>query len=143
MHLNKKQLEAATYIFEKDNGPEHGEYEANAIDEAAIYSFSNEQLEKFIVDSLSSDLYIIEADRTMAYWALSKRFNKNLIPFFTERLAFELEKDCSNALFQLMIALDNLEEPVFNKDRSGYAFDEIELNVKDASHYLKSNHNTF
>lgn len=43
-----------------------------------------------------------------------------------------------NAVYQLLIALGNMGEPVFNKDREGgSAIYETELNLKDAREYLR------
>ncbi len=76
--------------------------------------------------------------RSAAYWALSKRHDGSLLAHFRSWLGHELGQEEPNGLFQLMIALDNLNEPVFAGDRTGYAYHEIELNRRDAKRYLTS-----
>ena len=49
----------------------------------------------------------------------------------------ELENENGIAVFQILIGLDRLDEPVFDKSRTGQAVDETELNIKDAKQYLK------
>jgi hypothetical protein len=41
------------------------------------------------------------------------------------------------AVFQILIGLDRLDEPVFNENRTGQGADETELNIRDAKQYLK------
>jgi len=136
MTLTYKQIEAATYIFEKDYGNKHSEFLEKIIKESGLSGLNISDLEKIILDGINSGLYKDNQSRTSAYWALSKRFNAVLIPSFKKWLKIETENGDTGSLFQIMIALNNLEEPVFHKDRSSYAFDEIELNLRDAEIYL-------
>lgn len=41
------------------------------------------------------------------------------------------------AIFQILIALDKLEESVFEKNRTSRSYDETTLNLKDAKNYLE------
>jgi hypothetical protein len=51
----------------------------------------------------------------------------------------EYERQDSAPVYQLMIALDNLGENIFNKDRKGGSSSfEIDLNMRDAKKYLES-----
>jgi HEAT repeat protein len=92
---------------------------------------------QFIISGLESELYEKETDRIAAYWALSKTFDKNLIPNLKSWLKSELENEKSTAVFQILIALDRLDEPVFPGNRTGQAYNEVELNYKYAKNYLK------
>ena len=79
-----------------------------------------------------------EGSRAVAYWALSKRYDKALIPDFKNWLKIELASKDKTAVYQILIALDNVDEPVFGKDRDGgYAAHETTLNIRDAENYLK------
>lgn len=124
------------FLFEKGNGNTLGEYERNVVNRSTLKNIPLEQLENFIVEGLHENAYKIEKTRVSAYWALSKRFNANLIPHFKVWLQKEIELKKSTAVFQLMIALDYLKEPVFHPNRDSRAFDEIDLNLRDATHYL-------
>lgn len=63
-----------------------------------------------------------------------------MIPNFKKWLKIELENENSDTVYQLMIALGDLEKPIFNSDRNGSsAFNETELNLRDANKYLEVN----
>ena len=75
--------------------------------------------------------------RRQAYWALGKRRDKNLISFLRERLRIEMSRD-PDATYQILIALDDLQEPVFSERREGhYSVLDEELNLDDARAYLR------
>lgn len=137
MKLSKKQLEACAYIFEKEHGTILDAYQNNVVASASLVDFDSSALETLIVNTLNESVYDMES-RGSAYFALSKRFNHLLIPSFRKWLQDEIQQDNKEVIFQLMIALDNLEEPVFHPDRSGYASFELELNIRDAKTYLNS-----
>ena len=136
MKLTYDQFDAAVYIFEKNNGNFKTAYEEKIIFESGLSELHPKELEKIIIEGLNSNFYKGTKIRTSAYWALSKRSNSELIPNFTKWMRMEFEKRNTGALFQLMIALDNLEEPIFHTDRNSYSIDEIELNIRDADKYL-------
>ena len=93
-------------------------------------------LQQQLMDAIDQGLLEdVEANR-LAYWALSKRFDPSLVPAYRRWLSKALEQEDEQAIFQLMIGLDNLEEPVFGTDRSGYASFEEALNRRDATRYL-------
>ena len=138
MKIETDQFDAISYIFETANGNNLGDYENGIIRASKLKEVPPEALVDAILecfqDAIPSDI----SYRISAYWALSKRFDKTLIPFFQDQLEFELTIEGVPAVFQLLIALDNLTEPVFNKDREGsYAGMDIELNIRDAISYLK------
>lgn len=138
MKLSYDQFDVAAYVFEKSNGNSKTAYEEKMIAESALSDLDPKDLEKIIVDGLNARLYKETKIRTSAYWALSKRFNPDLIPNFKEWLALEIENKNDVALFQLMIALDNLKEAIFRKDRSVYSIEEVEHNLEDARDYLSA-----
>lgn len=136
MKLTYDQFDAAVYIFEKNNGNFKTAYEEKIITESGLSDLKAVELENIIVEGLNSNFYKATKIRTSAYWALSKQFNIALIPHFKKWLETEIQKNNSGVVFQLMIALDNLEEPIFHRDRMSYSIEEIELNMRDAANYL-------
>ena len=138
MKLTDDQFEASAYIFERANGNEKTEYEEKIIAESGLTELNPNDLKVQIISGLNSGLYSDSKERISAYWTLSKVHDRNLISDFRKWLKSEFEKSEPLAVYQLMIALGNLEEPVFNKKRTGSAFNETELNMRDAEEYLKS-----
>ncbi|WP_298513314.1 hypothetical protein [uncultured Kordia sp.] len=136
MIFTSDQFVEIAFLFEKENGNTLGEYENNVIDASTLKNIPVDQLEASIIEGLKKNAYIVEKTRISAYWALSKRFNPDLIPHFKTWLQQELDAEKNIAIFQLMIALDRLNEPVFDATRTGVSFDEFDLNVKDAVKYL-------
>jgi hypothetical protein len=138
MKLTNDQFEASAYIFEKANGNKKTEYEEELIAESGLAELKPNDLKIQIINGLNSGLYSDSKERISAYWTLSKVHDTNLIPDFRKWLKTEFENQEPLAVYQLMIALGNLEEPIFNKNRTGSAFNETELNLRDAENYLKS-----
>jgi len=143
MKLNQDQFEALTYIFERVNGNIKSEYENEIIKESGIGDFDPNALEKIVVDGINNGTYINSSEKISAYWALGKRYNRNLIPNFRKWLTDEIKLNDIQAVYQILISLSNMDEPVFNSDRKGgSAFYETELNLRDAKDYLeKTMHN--
>ena len=138
MKLSNNQFEAVAYIFEEANGNVKTEYEEEVISESGLREFEPNILEKIIMDGLNDGIYTENADRISGYWVLGKRFNVDLIPSFRKWLKTELELNEPHTVYQLLISLGNMDEPVFNTDRGGSSgFDETELNLRDAKDYLK------
>ena len=137
MKLTNDQFTEVAFIFEKENGNFHSDFEKNIIAESVLTKYKTTELEKIIVIGLNSGIYENEDERVSAYWSLSKIGNRNLIADFKKWLLNELENENGIAIFQILIALDRLDEPAFNKNRTGQAFDETELNIRDAKNYLK------
>ena len=136
-HLPEDAILAAAYLFEQANGRALDEFE---IGEIACHGLSgadpaliSETLKSAVLDEAKSD----PAYRHTAYWALGKRVDRELLSFFRDRLELELLRDLETA-YQIMIALHNLDEPVFSKSRTGYGVREHALNRKDAEIYLAS-----
>ncbi|SHH78851.1 hypothetical protein [Winogradskyella jejuensis] len=137
--LTNEQFTETAFIFEKANGNSHSEYEKRIIAESKLTKFKPTELEKIIVDGLNSGIYKNEEERVSGYWSLSKIGNQNLISEFKKWLRAELENENGIAVFQILVALDRLDEPAFNKNRTGRGVDETELNLRDAKEYLNKN----
>src|SRR5690606_6367451 len=131
MKLTKDQFLEAGFIFEKANGYSHSDFEKNIIAESELTKLQPTELERIIVNGLNSGIYKNEDERVSGYWALSKIGNLNLISDFKKWLWTELDNENGIAIFQLLVALDRLEEPAFNEKRTGRGADEIELNIRD------------
>ena len=137
MKLTNEQFTEVAFIFEKENGNSHSEFEKEIIAESDLTKYKPTELEKIIIDGLNSGIYKNEDERVSGYWSLSKLGNQNLIAEYKKWLRMELENENGIAVFQILIGLDRLDEPVFDKSRTGQAVDETELNIKDAKQYLK------
>ena len=137
MKLTNEQFTEVAFIFEKENGNSHSEFEKEIIAESKLTEYNPTELEKIIVDGLNSGIYKNEDERISGYWSLSKIRNRNLIAEYKKWLRTELENENGIAVFQILIGLDQLDEPVFNENRTGQGVDETELNIRDAKQYLK------
>ncbi len=136
MKLTNEQFTEAAFIFEKANGNLHSEYERKIIAESELIKFQPIELERIIVNGLNSGIYKNEGERVSGYWSLSKIGNRNLISEYRKWLRTELENENGIAVFQILIGLDRLDEPVFNENRTGQDVNETELNLLDAKEYL-------
>ncbi|MBC3846969.1 hypothetical protein H8K90_11305 [Winogradskyella echinorum] len=136
MKLTNEQFTEVAFIFEKENGNTHSDFEKGIIAESKFKNFESSELEQIIVNGLNSGIYKNEDERVSGYWALSKICNQNLIAEYKKWLRKELENENGIAVFQILIGLDRLDEPAFNKNRSGRGADEMELNFRDAKQYL-------
>ena len=137
MKLTNHQFTEAAFIFEKANGNSHSDFEKEIIAESELTKFKPTELEQIIVDGLNAGIYKNQDERVSGYWSLSKIGNRNLITDFKKWLNAELESENVIAIFQILVALDRLEEPAFHKNRNGRGVDETELNIRDAKKYLK------
>jgi len=134
MRLEYEAINAAAFLFEASRGNELRAFEQREIAEHGLANSDLEDVTKELMrwardDQSNSDT------RGRAYWALGKKCDSSLLLFFIESLRLELPRDL-NATYQIMIALDNLGEPVFSKARKGYSFSEEELYRDDAEKYL-------
>lgn len=139
MKLTLDQFEEAAYIFERANGFSHTNYEKKIIAESELRELDISDLEDIIVNGLDTGLYNTEYERVVAYWSLYKIGNPKLKTNFKKWLELELKNNQTKTLFQLLVALDSIGEKAFHKERTGRTADEIELNVWDATEYLKKN----
>jgi hypothetical protein len=137
MKLTNEQFTEVAFIFEKENGNSHSDFEKGIIAESNLTKYKPTELEKIIIDGLNSGIYKNEYERVSGYWSLSKLGNRNLIAEYKKWLRTELENENGIAVFQILIGLDRLDEPAFNENRTGRGADETELNIRDAKQYLK------
>ncbi|AXO79243.1 hypothetical protein DZC78_05475 [Olleya aquimaris] len=137
MKLTNEQFTEVAFIFEKENENSHSEFEKGIIAESKLTKYKPTELKKIIVDGLNSGIYKNEDERVSGYWSLSKIGNRNLIADYKKWLRTEVENENGIAVFQILIGLDRLDEPVFNENRTGQSVDETELNIRDAKQYLK------
>jgi hypothetical protein len=137
MKLTNEQFTEVAFIFEKENGNSHSDFEKGIIAESNLTKYKPSELEKIIIDGLNSGIYKNEDERVSGYWSLSKIGNRNLIAEYKKWLRTELENENGIAVFQILIGLDRLDEPAFNENRTGRGADETELNIRDAKQYLK------
>jgi hypothetical protein len=135
--LTEIQFEASAYIFEKANGNIKSEYELDIIKKSGLSNTKG--IKSIIIKGLNEKKYQKLNTRINAYWALSKINDKQLIPHYKNWLKEELKNKEPGAVYQILIALGNMDEPVFNINRNGSTdFSETELNMKDAKDYLQS-----
>ena len=134
------QFDAIAYIFETANGNTPGDFENRVIDASGFKDTPPQELVDDILSSFREGNPDDIEYRLSAYWALSKRFDKNLLPFFRKQLEVEIEVEEAPGVFQLLIAIDNLAEPAFGTDRNGsFSGFDSDLNIRDAKTYLKRN----
>ncbi|WP_204347112.1 hypothetical protein [Psychroserpens algicola] len=139
MKFTQHQFTEIAFIFEKSNGNNHSNYEKDIIAKSELTKFNTTEIEELIVNGINSGIYKKEAERVSGYWALSKTRNRKLITEFRKWLLTELNLDNGIAIFQILVALDRLDEQVFHKSRNSRGVDEIELNINDAKYYLNKN----
>lgn len=135
MRFPPEQVHAAAFLFEKENGNVLGNYEEGVVADSKLEGRDPRELKKELIESVTFPTELNEQDRTPVYWVLSKTFDSELIEWWTSQLRKEVE-DETGCVFQILIALDNLEEPVFGKGRSSRSICETELNLRDARNYL-------
>mgnify|MGYP005997219949 CR=1 FL=1 len=131
--LSEAWLFAAESVFAREAGNTVSAQDHAAIDAAGLGDVEAAALARRVVQAVE-DGGLSERERSAAYFALSKCYEPRLIPRFRVWLAREVAD--GGPVFQLMIALDTLEEPVFGADRDGYASRDVERNLVDARRYL-------
>jgi hypothetical protein len=137
MQFSKELVMAAALVFEAANGRRLESCERSEIRDHGLTNVDASELSRALVDMIESDSEDVVGDRGAVYWALGKRFDQALLPFFRKQLGVELQRSM-DAAYQIMIALDNLNEPIFAEERSSYSFDAYDLNRRDADRYLVS-----
>lgn len=127
---------ATAFFFELARGVPLGQYEVSEIQKHGLNSIDPELLARKLRHLITTEHKGDSKDRQQAYWALGKKRDSGLISFFRDQLRLELGRDMI-ATYQIMIALQDIGEPTFGSDRSGYSFDDYELNRRDAESYLE------
>ena len=129
--LTNSQLEAAAYRFEMANGNALHSYERNYVAEAGLETKDPDRLADEICLYLDSSSQIPKEHRSTAFWALGKYYHRRLLPFFHRHLAHELDRDM-NVAYQIMIALDNLDEEVWPHEKRSFSILESSENREAA-----------
>ena len=136
MKFNEENLLYIALIFEKANGNVLNDNDASLAKNSGLDQYKPEELEELVASSIES----AEPEyRGRAYWVLGKRINKSLVPRFNKWLEIECANQNTDLIYQILIALDNLEILVFGTDRDGsYSIQESDLNFRDARSYLEN-----
>jgi len=129
------QLQAAAYRFEMANGRSLEPVERDSVIAAGLERIDPRALADQICGWLDSAPELSNEFRSTAFWALGKSYDFNLLEFFRHHLSREVKRDVAVA-YQIMIALDNLSEPVWQPDRRSFSIAERELNHDAAVRYL-------
>jgi hypothetical protein len=136
MRISIDLFPAIAFLFARANGNKLGEYEQGELEKCGLSKADPDQLAEQLLQAIEDDDSCDATLRGASYSALGKRFDKSLLPFFRRSLRRELARDM-HAIYQIMIALDNLNEPIFSEARDGgYSSSEIDLNRTDAEGYL-------
>ena len=128
-------LEAAVYRFEMANGRKLTPYEFDCVAAAGLENIDPHDLADNICSYLDTSPQPLSEKRSAAFFALGKSYDTRLLQYFRRHLAHEIHSDMAVA-YQIMIALDNLAEPVWKVGMSSFSFDETELNHEAATRYL-------
>ncbi len=136
MRFPENAVAAVAFLFESENGRKLSEFELDEIRRHELEDSDPSKLAAILKKSVQNEKSSDTTYRQQIYWALGKKFDHKLIPFFRKRLSLEIQRDME-AAYQIMIALDNLDEPVFSEKREEYVITEYEQNKLDAELYLK------
>lgn len=134
--LDKEFFTAAAFLFERERGVLLEPSDHVSIRAVGLDSATAEEVAARIWTALENDLS--EECRGTAYWALGKSYRK----VEKERLVSALKAEVAKSLvvaYQIMVALDNLDEPVFSPERNGASVREEAQNLADAQRYLAYN----
>lgn len=131
----------AAYLFEKVRiAPEPEDALRLSANHGWSPEVAAEPVDLVAQDSLIASLKRLAATRPddaevgAVYWALGKVMDPALREFFVDGLEEHLHRD-PGVLFQVLIALDNLGEPVF-KRRQSLSFNDVAENRADGEAYL-------
>ena len=129
------QLEAVAYRFEMAGGRSLDQSESDCVMASGFQSVELLILADRICGWLDSSPDLTSDFRSPAFWALGKSYDSRLVDFFRRHLAREIERDMTVA-YQIMIALDNLDEPVWPPDKQSFSVFESDENHEAAVRYL-------
>lgn len=136
MRFPDNAIAAVAFLFESKNGRKLSDFELSEIRRHELEDSDPNKLAAILKECAQNERSSDATYRQQIYWALSKKFDHKLIPFFRKRLSLELQRDME-AAYQIMIALDNLDEQVFSINRQDYVITEYKQNRLDAELYLK------
>lgn len=136
MRLPESAIPAIAFRFEELRGQQLGAHEAAEITQHGLQDIDSELLSRELRHLIDSESKSDMRDRGQAYWALGKKQDHALLPYFRSKLELELRRDMF-AVHQILIALDDLGEHPFGSDRNCYGCNDYELNRRDAETYLQ------
>ena len=134
MEIDSQFLTAAAFRFEAARGVRHSDFETEIITELELDTIAPDDLAHTLWDWLGGK----GADsplRSSAYWALGKRHDPRDLTSLVAVLHRELPRD-ADAVYQILIALENLGEPVFPPEQRGRSSRDHESNRAAAQRYL-------
>jgi hypothetical protein len=136
MSFTPEKTEAKVFLFERKNGNTLGDFEQAVVSQSNQEGKDLDKIKQELIDSVTFPTELNTQDRCGVYWALSKTFDSDLVDWWTTQLRGEFENN-AEWVYQILIALDNLEEDVFGSDRSqSYSSFENAFNLRDARIYL-------
>lgn len=135
MELSEDLIDDCRLLFEAANGFPHDFGEQARLAELKLRGADADALAGFLVNRIQNPEEADARRRASVFWALGKRYDRALLPFFRKSLKVEVAAD-SESVYQILIALDNLDERVFGADRDGGSCLEKDLNRRDAMAYL-------
>ena len=136
MEIDSPFLTAAAFRFEAARGVRHSDFETEFIADAELTTTPPGDLAQALWGWLATE----GADsplRGSAYWALGKRRDPRDVAPLVGALRRELPRDADVA-YQILIALEELGEPVFAPERRERSVLDHTENRSDAERYLKT-----
>jgi hypothetical protein len=135
--IPREALAAVGYRFSQANGERIQLAEFDAILLHRLTGADPDELARATRESIAGN-GADSAYRQAAYFALAKKSDDDLLPFFRERLRTELESGETDACYQLLLALDELGEDAFSTPRDVAIAGNRESSLRDAIAYLDS-----
>lgn len=135
MDIDSPFLTAAALRFEAARGVRQSDFEIEIIAEAELTTVRADDLAHTLWSWLTTE-GAESPLRGSAYWALGKRSDTRDLALLVAALRRELPRDADVA-YQIMIALENLGEPIFPPTRSERSALDRAENRADAERYLQ------
>ncbi len=136
MEIDSQFLTAAAFRFEAARGVRHSDFETVIIAEAELDTIAPDDLARTLWNWLAAD-GANSSLRSSAYWALGKRSDSRDLAPLVAALRCELPRD-ADVVYQILIALENLGEPVFPREQRERSSRDHAFNRAAAERYLAS-----
>ena len=135
MRIPEEAIPALAFLFEREAGNGIAQVEIDEIEKHGFSDIDPNRVKKSLLREMANTVQAPNSRyRNRGYWALGKLRDSDLLPFFRESLKQELNRDIESA-YQIMIALDNLDEQIFSRDTVSII--DYDQNRLDAERYLK------
>lgn len=135
MEINQDYILAAAYLFEQNRGIQHRDEEKSLIVRVGIRKSDEKTIAKKLYEFVETNAAQGDSLVGSAVWALGKRCDTTYRSLFERVMAGSIDSD-SNALFQSMLALENLDIKLFDGSAS---LMEVQRNREIALNYLSQN----